>query len=119
MDLDKFVELNKSWLDKFEYNDYQKIGENNPAWWNGGPSYSDYTGVNILLNLERQMLWVDNDSPSESYLVYFDQEEALSCYVEQYFNDWKSPTEDELNYFSMVEGYELPWSSECAFIWED
>lgn len=118
MDLDKFVELNKSWLDKFEYNDYQKGGGNEPAWWNGEPYYSGRKGVEVLLQIKDGYIWVDSGISGDSS-VQFDRIDGLSCYVEQYFNDWKSPTEDELNYFSMVKGYELPWSSECPFIWED
>lgn len=36
-----------------------------------------------------------------------------------YFKDWKRPTEEEQDYFEMVEGYRLPWSEHNPFIFPE
>lgn len=109
MNIDRFVELNKSWLDKFEHNDYKK--DSTPGWWNGNPySWCDENNSYFI---------PDENEGSCAFYHRLANTELYSEDLVHYFNNWKQPTKEEMDYYELVNGYRLPWSEENPFVWED
>lgn len=110
MYLDRFIELNRSWLDKFKYTDYP-LETKCPAWWNGDGSDWEAYGNSYFIP--------ERDLKLTSYTHFEDKYRSCIKDWESYFVNWMTPTNLEMNYFELCEGYRLPWSEETPFIWEE
>lgn len=122
MILEKFKENNKSWLDKTTLGGENKLslsylsGHTKPNGLSVGVEI--YLDENYKYGLEAVCLrsyYPRNDKD----LVIFSCTDIILNNLESYFNDWCKPTQDELNYFEMVEGYRLPWSEEHPLILQE
>lgn len=109
-----FLEDNKGWMSYFKCSDMHEY-PNNPGFWVDpldthwsvskglGLDLSEYNGVCFQVFIDK------------SVLIAFD-EDCFFCGIDNYFNDWTKPTQNELDYFEICEGYHLPWSEEQPFI---
>lgn len=120
IDIDKFVENNKIWLDKFDHTDSNRDTVL-PAWWFGGITYCDAIGLRLLVDVEDDggVSIFYSETLNKDKLLYQkyrsgdgDEDSTFHCY----FVDWCRPTKDESDYFEMIEGYRLPWNEEHPFI---
>jgi hypothetical protein len=109
-----FVKLNKSWLDKFEHNDYGI--DDVPAWWDGNIDYIHRDPSKLYVLSNEYSLEV-NKNGNLIALNYGESEDKNN--IKEYFLNWKRPTKEEMGYYELVNGYRLPWSEDEPFIWED
>lgn len=118
MNIDRFVELNKGWLDKFNYNSYADL-PTNPSWWNGNVSWFNPEGIDFTFEHSLYFSFINWDNKNgDSLILEFDTDEFTENKLENYFINWKQPTQEEKDYFEMIEGFKIPWSEEHPFILE-
>lgn len=117
MDIEKFIEDNRSWLDKFDNTNYNKNGEV-VSWWFGSAMGESYLNLSCSAcsgyYLEDSSTVYSSCGWSCLLDHYYTGNETNV--LEQYFNIWTHPTKQELDYYEMIHSYRLPWSEEHPFI---
>lgn len=61
--------------------------------------------------------WMSYSSKSGKLFLYNNKEQDVN--VDEYFEQWYSPTQDEKDYFKMITDIEIPWSEKEPFILYD
>jgi hypothetical protein len=108
---DDFYLANKSWLDKFQHNDFEERKEMysynrshyQPSWWNGGSKW----GSGIIYGFTVHTY-------NQSFLTVKEEDIHIQEWA-PYFKNWKRPSKEEQNYLEMVEGFRLPWDEENRY----
>lgn len=110
----KFVENNKIWLSCFRKASNTSTGR---IWWSFGKSYLERVGLGISIDDELIVLTHCKTEDTADIKLYINlNSKEITGDILNYFKDWKSPTQDESDYFEMIEGYRLPWNEEHPFI---
>lgn len=116
MDIEKFIEDNKSWLEKFDstYNTYHSQEH---FWYNECEDSHGRVAVDeFTLSYNTFSYWSYRSGITGKLILDYSDFKYITNKLEQYFSIWTHPTRQEMDYYEMIHGYRLPWSEEHPFI---